>query len=556
MDNNNYSNNFSSNNNETRENTTFNSESNTSGYTGSTNSQTSYTGSTGNTSGYTGSTNVGSGYTANSTSENTNATGSTYGYSSYASSSNGSYSGNATGSSNGSYSGNATGSGNGSFNGNTTGTNTYSEGRFDNSYNPYERVNGNAYSNQQPPKKKKKGGFGATLGKVVAASLVFAIVGGATFTGVSYLGCKGLGIIGQSSTSSSSKTNSSTSVSKTSTGNATDLTDVSSIVDEVMPSIVAITNTGTVTYQSFFGQTSQETESCGSGIIIDQTDKYLYIATNNHVVADAETLSVQFCDDETVDAEIRGTDESDDLAVVMVKISDIPDDTLSAIKVATIGDSEKVSVGDASIAIGNALGYGQSVTTGVISALNRSVSSQDETTGVTVTNNNLLQTDAAINPGNSGGALLNSAGEVIGINSVKYASTEVEGIGYAIPMADAMPILQSLIDDGSYTDTQSAYLGIQGADVSTDMSAYNIPTGVYVSSVVSGSGAAKAGIQQGDIITSFNGTDISSMSELQSLLSGCRAGDKVKVTVSRQSGNGYKEQNLEVTLSSSSEVNQ
>ena len=395
------------------------------------------------------------------------------------------------------------------------------------------------------------------MGKAVAVALVFGLVGGGVFTGVSYAGTKALGISNTSTVASSESSSStdSSNVKQTSTGNASDLTDVASIADEVMPSIVAITNKAVVTYQSFWGQSmSQESESCGSGIIIGQDSQYLYIATNNHVVASSEALTVQFSNDTVVDAEIKGTDAADDLAVVQVKLSDIDDETLSTIKTATIGTSDSYQVGSAAIAIGNALGYGQSVTTGVISATDRSVSTTDETTGQTITNNNLIQTDAAINPGNSGGALLNANGEVIGINSVKYASTEVEGIGYAIPMEYAMPIIKELIDTGSYVDTQSAYLGIKGGDVTSEMIAYNYPEGVYVASVVDGSGAAQAGIQQGDVITAIDGNTVKSMNELQSALDSYSAGDTVTITVSRQQGQGFQESDVSVTLSSASDM--
>lgn len=447
-------------------------------------------------------------------------------------------------------------------------------------YNTYNTANGtyNAYSNgnaapnagQEKPNRKQRrerkkrekrehnhSGFGATMGKAVAVALVFGLVGGGVFTGVSYAGTKALGISNTSTVASSESSGStdSSNVKQTSTGNASDLTDVASIADEVMPSIVAITNKAVVTYQSFWGQSmSQESESCGSGIIIGQDSQYLYIATNNHVVASSEALTVQFSNDTVVDAEIKGTDAADDLAVVQVKLSDIDDETLSTIKTATIGTSDSYQVGSAAIAIGNALGYGQSVTTGVISAIDRSVSTTDETTGQTITNNNLIQTDAAINPGNSGGALLNANGEVIGINSVKYASTEVEGIGYAIPMEYAMPIIKELIDTGSYVDTQSAYLGIKGGDVTSEMIAYNYPEGVYVASVVDGSGAAQAGIQQGDVITAIDGNTVTSMNELQSALDSYSAGDTVTITVSRQQGQGFQESDVSVTLSSASDM--
>ena len=414
------------------------------------------------------------------------------------------------------------------------------------------------YQKTAKPKKqrapRKPGAFGPFAAKTVAAALIFGLVGGGVFTGVSYVGTRA---ISDSSTASAKLTTTTSSGTKqTSSGNAKDLTDVSSVVDEVMPSIVAITNTGTVTYNSFFGKKSQQSQSCGSGIIVSEDDDYLYIATNNHVVADSEELTVQFDDDSVVKAEIRGTDPDDDLAVVRVKKSDLGKDTYSNIKIASIGDSDGVAVGSPAIAIGNALGYGQSVTTGIVSALNRTVTTQDSQTGETVTNNKLIQTDAAINPGNSGGALLNENGEVIGINSVKYSSTEVEGIGYAIPMSVAKPIIESLIQDGKYTNENQAYLGIKGGDVSSDMVAYGFPQGVYVSSVSTGSGAANAGLQEGDIITAIDSTKISSMTELQSALKSYKAGDKVTLTVARQSGRQYEESKVEVTLSSAKDIQQ
>ena len=414
------------------------------------------------------------------------------------------------------------------------------------------------YQNAVKPKKqrtpRKPGAFGPFAAKTVAAALIFGLVGGGVFTGVSYVGTRA---ISNSSTASAKLTTTTSGGTKqTSSGDAKDLTDVSSVVDEVMPSIVAITNTGTVTYNSFFGKKSQQSQSCGSGIIVSEDDDYLYIATNNHVVADSEELTVQFDDDSVVKAEIRGTDPDDDLAVVRVKKSDLGKDTYSNIKIATIGDSDSVVVGSPAIAIGNALGYGQSVTTGIVSALNRTVTTQDSQTGETVTNNKLIQTDAAINPGNSGGALLNENGEVIGINSVKYSSTEVEGIGYAIPMSVAKPIIESLIQDGKYTNENQAYLGIKGGDVSSEMVAYGFPQGVYVSSVSAGSGAANAGLQEGDIITAIDSTKISSMTELQSALKSYQAGDKVTLTVARQSGRQYEESKVEVTLSSAKDIQQ
>lgn len=455
---------------------------------------------------------------------------------------------------------------------------SYNSGANNNAYggtsagsadNSYSRMNMNGqtqngqYQNAQyqkaaKPKKqrtpRKPGAFGPFAAKTVAAALIFGLVGGGVFTGVSYIGTRA---ISNSSTASAKLTTTTSGGTKqTSSGDAKDMTDVSSVVDEVMPSIVAITNTGTVTYNSFFGKQSQQSQSCGSGIIVSEDDDYLYIATNNHVVADSEELTVQFDDDSVVKAEIRGTDPDDDLAVVRVKKSDLGKDTYSNIKIATIGDSDNVAVGSPAIAIGNALGYGQSVTTGIVSALNRTVTTQDSQTGETVTNNKLIQTDAAINPGNSGGALLNENGEVIGINSVKYSSTEVEGIGYAIPMSVAKPVIESLIQNGEYTNENQAYLGIKGGDVSSEMVAYGFPQGVYVSSVSTGSGAANAGLQEGDIITAVDSTKISSMTELQSALKSYKAGDKVTLTVARQSGRQYEESKVEVTLSSAKDVQQ
>lgn len=446
-------------------------------------------------------------------------------------------------------------------------TNNTSAENYSQSYNPYMQASAagqtntnQSYAYQQTAKPKKQraprkpGAFGPFAAKTVAAALIFGLVGGSVFTGVSYVGTRA--ISNSSAASAKLSTTTSGGAKQTSSGDAKDLTDVSSVVDEVMPSIVAITNTGTVTYNSFFGKKSQQSQSCGSGIIVSEDDDYLYIATNNHVVADSEELTVQFDDDSVVKAEIRGTDPDDDLAVVRVKKSDLGKDTYSNIKIATIGDSDSVAVGSPAIAIGNALGYGQSVTTGIVSALNKTVTTQDSQTGETVTNNNLIQTDAAINPGNSGGALLNENGEVIGINSVKYSSTDVEGIGYAIPMSVAKPIIESLIQDGKYTNENQAYLGIKGGDVSSEMVAYGFPQGVYVSSVSAGSGAANAGLQEGDIITAVDSTKISSMTELQSALKSYKAGDKVTLTVARQSGRQYEESKVEVTLSSAKDIQQ
>lgn len=440
----------------------------------------------------------------------------------------------------------------------TTGTNAYynqtnqSQGQAQgqqtayNAYNPYQQPVGG-----MPKRPKKKSGFGALLGKSVAVALVFGIVAGGVFTGVSYAGSKALNLTSASKDAETDSSSGSASVQNTSTGNASDLSDVSGIAAEAMSSIVAITNTGTVSYQTFWGTQEEQSESCGSGIIVKQDSDYLYIATNNHVVADADSLTVQFVDNTTVNCEVQGTDSSDDLAVVKVALSDIDSDTLNSIKVATVNtDEDALVVGQGVIAIGNALGYGQSVTNGIISALGRTVSVQDSTTGETITNTNMIQTDAAINPGNSGGALLNASGEVIGINSSKYSDTSVEGLGYAIPMSDAMPLIEQLIANGEIDQSQVAFLGIQGQDISSSIaSAYNMPEGVYVYQVVSGSTAENAGLRQGDIITEFDGTTVSSMTELKQLVSSHKAGDEVTIKFERL-GDGYEEQTVTATLGS------
>ena len=400
-------------------------------------------------------------------------------------------------------------------------------------------------------KTERNNGFGMKLAKCAALAAVFGLVAGGVFVGTGYLGMTKLGVT-KSDSDSKSVTVESTKIAGTAT--STESTevgaiDVSGIVDEVMPSIVAITNMTEAQYRNFFGQVQNyESESAGSGIIIGQDNDYLYIVTNNHVVAGATSLTVCFVDEQTVTAEVKGTDSNSDLAVVAVKISDISGDTMKNIKVATMGDSDSVKVGESAIAIGNALGYGQSVTTGVISALDREVTLQDESTGSTTTNA-LIQTDAAINPGNSGGALLNLQGEVIGINSAKYSDTAVEGMGYAIPIATAKPIIDDLIQRETVDEAESAYLGIAGADITEDVSkTYNMPRGIYVTKVVENSAADEAGIQKGDILTAFDGKKVSSMEGMQEMLRYYKAGEKIKVTVQQANNGQYEEKELEVTL--------
>ena len=414
-------------------------------------------------------------------------------------------------------------------------------------------ANGTAYGSNPKPEKKKKerkpGGFGKQLAKCAAFALVFGLVAGGVMTGVNYASGKVLGTTNAGNVQASLTTGDDSTVQPTAISSSYVATDVSDIVDEVMPSIVAITNVSQTEYQSFWGQSkTYESTSCGSGIIVSQDNEYLYVATNNHVVEGANSLTVTFANDDTVSAEIKGTDPSTDLAVVKVALSSIKDDTMSEIKVATLGSSDTLKVGESCIAIGNALGYGQSVTTGVISALNREVSVSDSSSSTNYTAE-LIQTDAAINPGNSGGALLNTVGEVIGINSVKYSDTSVEGIGYAIPMDTAKPIIEELITKEKVDESNSAYLGIVGVDVTSDVAkTYNMPTGVYVAQVMEGAAAEQAGIQKGDIITKFDGKDVTSMEELSYNMQYYAAGTTVDVVIERSSNGQYEEQTISVTL--------
>lgn len=326
-------------------------------------------------------------------------------------------------------------------------------------------------------------------------------------------------------------------------------TDVSDVVDETMPSIVAITSTVTQSYNDWFGQNyEQEIEGSGSGFIVGKNDTELLIVTNNHVVDGAKAIAVKFIDDEIYQAEIKGTDSTADLAVIAVKLDDISEDTMGKIKIATLGNSDDIKVGQMAIAIGNALGYGQSTTVGYISATEREVSIENNTM-------TLLQTDAAINPGNSGGALLNIAGEVIGINSVKYADSAVEGMGFAIPITRAMPIINELMNREKIEEGEEGFLGIAGATVASDMiSGYGWPEGVYVDSVVEGGPAQKSGILPRDIITKVNDTDVTSMEAMQERISSYRAGTEVSITVQRLENGQFVEKELKVKLKKRSQV--
>ena len=398
---------------------------------------------------------------------------------------------------------------------------------------------------QNPKAPKPKKGYMKKVALVVGAAVLFGAVGGVTMQGTSYLTGKLLG----KNTKSTVGTTKTVSNAKLTTSTSTVTSDVSDIVENTLPSIVSITNMSVQEVQNFFGGISQqESESAGSGIIISQSDSELLVVTNNHVVEGSDTLTVTFNDGNSVEAQIKGTDSARDLAVVAVPLDKISDDTMNAIKVATLGDSDSLKVGEPAIAIGNALGYGQSVTTGIVSATGRTIDGFD---------GEYIQTDAAINPGNSGGALLNANGEVIGINSAKINSSAVEGMGFAIPISDASDVIQNLMNKetrSKVSDEERGYLGIKGYDVSEEgAQMYNMPTGVYVKEVMSGGGAEKAGLTKGSIITGFEGSSISGMSSLQEQLQYYKAGEEVTLTVQIPDKNGeYTEKDIKVTLGKNS----
>ena len=432
--------------------------------------------------------------------------------------------------------------------------NSYSDSYNDNYSNTYNN-NSNYYSNipPEPDKRRRKrknddknkngSGIGKKIAKLVASAAVFGLVAGTCFVGVSVVKDKFY-----PSAADKIETTSGTTSSKkeTSSGSSSNSQNVSSVVNEVMPSVVSITST--IQSSNYYGFGTQESEGAGSGFIIAKTKDSLMIATNNHVVSDATSLTVGFVDDTTAKATVVGTDSSADLAVISVKIKDIKDATASKIKVATLGSSDDLKVGEEVVAIGNALGYGQSVTTGVVSAKNREVSLTDGTM-------NLLQTDAAINPGNSGGVLINTDGQVVGINNAKLEDTSVEGMGYAIPITTAKTILTDLMNAGSVSTKDAAFLGVVGRDINESYSsALGIPSGIYVSQVVSGSPAEKAGISAGDVIVKFEGNNVSTMSGLKEKLAIKKANTKVKITFKRANQSGtYEEKTVTVTLGKKSD---
>ena len=387
--------------------------------------------------------------------------------------------------------------------------------------------------------------------KFAAMALAFGVLASTAFQGSNYLYNKANG--GTVTATDKAELNIASAVSSSTDAAGTDTdssASVSTIAEAAMPSLVAITNKSVQEMQSMFGQTqAYESESSGSGIIIGKTDTELLMVTNNHVVSGAQDLSVGFADESVAEAAVKGTDADHDIAVIAVKLSDLSEDTLSAIKVIEIGSSSNLEVGEQVVAIGNALGYGQSVTTGIVSALNREVTIDN-------TANTLIQTDAAINPGNSGGALLNMSGQLVGINSAKYSDTSVEGMGYAIPVDDVVDIIENLMNRQVRTEKaaegERGFLGISGQDVTSEVSqAYDMPKGVYITSVETGSAAEQVGLQKGDIITKFDGTSVSALADLKEQLAYYKTGEQVEITYSTRENGQYAEKTATVTLGQS-----
>ncbi|MFA4034280.1 S1C family serine protease [Blautia stercoris] len=448
---------------------------------------------------------------------------------------------------------------------------TENNNEMENETNTYQPLtpSGSHNNNKKNSKNSKK--LAKKIGAITLSAVLFGSVAAGSFQAVNYFSpfSKTTG----SSGSTASNNSSSTSLLKTTAVSGSSNTgslDVSDITTSAMPSIVAITNKSVQEVQDYFSQfgfggqgqpQTQETESQGSGIIIGKNDSELLMVTNNHVVEGADTLSVCFIDNQVYEAAIKGTDPENDLAVIAVPLDSISDDTMSKIAVASIGDSDSLKVGEQVVAIGNALGYGQSVTTGIVSAVNRTLSSdssdtQDSNSSDDSSSATYIQTDAAINPGNSGGALLNMNGEVIGINSAKLASTEVEGMGYAIPISRVSDIIDNLMNQTTRTKVDSdkqGTIGIKGINVTSDVQEkYNLPEGIYVSEVTSGSAAEKAGITSGSVITKFDGKSVTDIESLQDLLQYYKAGETVELTLQVPDSDSYKEKTVSITLGSKS----
>lgn len=418
------------------------------------------------------------------------------------------------------------------------------------------RVN-RSYIPEEPKERKgkKKSSIAAKVAGITASALLFGSVAGATMFGVNLAAGKMTEALYPTVKQSETLAQAPTPTADDDSGDVITTAaymDVSAIVKKAMPSVVAITNKQV--YQSnswFFGPTQYEGQSSGSGIIIGQNDTELLVVTNNHVVEDSTELKVTFIDNNTVDAAIKGTDSESDLAVIAIQKKDIPESTLAEISIAAIGDSDILEAGQGVVAIGNALGYGQSTTVGYISALNREVQTKDSSSGQVITRN-MIQVDAAINPGNSGGALLNMKGEVIGINAAKYSSTEVEGVGYAIPITYAEEIIGDLMNRQTrivVDEKDQGYLGIQGQNVTQQMAqAFGMPRGVYVYKILEGGAAADSELKEKDIITKIDGSSVKSMSDLQEMLTYFKGDSTVTLTVQRLVDGEYQEKNVDVKL--------
>lgn len=411
----------------------------------------------------------------------------------------------------------------------------------------------------EPKQQKKKSGFAGKIVKMALSGAVFGLCAGSIMVIMLHLAPVETNQEKSEATSITENTNNTIAnqntikdaeeIAAANISGNTVVSDVSLVVENTMPSVVSIAGMYKVEEENYFGFrnfiTESESPGSGSGIIVGQNDTELLIATNNHVVEDATSLSVQFLDDTTADAVVKGTNADVDLAVIAIPLEDIPEETREIIKVASLGDSDSLKVGEPAIAIGNALGYGQSVTTGVISATNREYTIEENTA-------NLIQTDAAINPGNSGGALLNAKGEVVGINSSKIGGSVIEGMGYAIPISTAKPIIEELMTKTTRTkvdEAQKAYLGIVGISVTNEVQeSYGLPEGVYVTQVFSGTGAFKAGLVKGDIIVEFDGEKVRTMEELTALLECYEKGSTVEIKIMQGSPSGYQEKTVTVTL--------
>lgn len=402
---------------------------------------------------------------------------------------------------------------------------------------------------------RKKNSWARKAAGITAAAVLFGTVAGGVMTGVNYVGARLTGLADITATAPAETEGTTTAqVPETSAASnngsttaVSTVTDVSSIAEKAMPSLVAINDTMTVEQNNFFGMPqTYQAQSSGSGIIVGQNDTELLIATNNHVVSGATDMKVTFTDSTQVAAAVKGTNSATDLAIIAVKLSDIPSDTMSKIKVATLGNSDNVKVGQQVIAIGNALGYGQSLTVGYISALDREITDEN---GIQHT---YIQTDAAINPGNSGGALLDLNGNVIGINAAKNASTEVEGMGFAIPISKAQEILNNLMTKKTreaVDESAQGYLGIQGTNIDANASKeYGMPVGIYVYKIVEGGAAANSDLKEKDIITKFDGQSVTNMEELKQMLTYYEGGSTVSLTVQSLVNGSYVEHEVQITL--------